>query len=147
MYPFGYGKGWGEFSYGTPQLLQNQVAIDGEITLSVTVKNSGEHSGSEVVQLYVRDKVASMVRPLQELKAFQRVTLSPNEQATLTFTVPVDMLNFTSYEGQRIVEPGEFELQVGSSCARIHGRATVQVTGETRVLPSDWRMMSRCEVR
>lgn len=146
-YPFGYGKGWGEFSFGTPQLQQSQVAIEGEITLRVTVKNNGERSGSEVVQLYVRDKVASMVRPLQELKAFQRVTLSPNEQATLTFTIPVDMLNFTRYDGQRIVEPGEFELQIGTSCAQIHGRASVQVKGDTRVLPPDWRMMSHCEVR
>ena len=64
----------------------------------------------------------------------------------LTFTLPVDMLNFTSYEGQRIVEPGEFELQVGSSSADIQRRVTVQVNGKTRVLPSDWRMMSRSEI-
>jgi beta-glucosidase len=88
-----------------------------------------------------------MVRPLQELKAFERVTLSPGEQKTLTFTLPVDMLNFTSYEGQRIVEPGEFELQIGNSSADIRGRVTVQVTGETRTLPSDWRMMSHCDVK
>lgn len=146
LYPFGYGKGWGDFNYGEPQLAQPEVAIDGNITLRVTVKNHGERSGSEVVQVYVRDKVASMVRPLQELKAFQRVTLAPGEQATLIFTLPVDMLNFTNYVGERIVEPGEFELQVGSSSADIHGRATVRVTGETRVLPSNWKMMSRCEV-
>lgn len=146
LYPFGYGKGWGDFHYGEPQLTQSEVSIDGDITLRVTVKNHGERSGSEVVQVYVRDKVASMVRPLQELKAFQRVTLAPGEQATLIFTLPVDMLNFTSYEGQRIVEPGEFELQMGSSSADIHGRATVRVTGEIRVLPFNWQMMSRCEV-
>lgn len=145
-YPFGYGKGWGDFQFGTPELAESQVAIDGEIALRVTVTNRADRRGSEVVQLYVRDKVASLVRPLQELKAFQRVTLAPGEQATLTFTLPVDMLNFTSYEGQRIVEPGEFELQVGRSSADIQGRVTVSVIGQTRVLSSDWEMMSRCEV-
>ena len=145
-YPFGYGKGWGDFQFGTPELAESQVVIDGEIALRVTVTNRADRRGSEVVQLYVRDKVASLVRPLQELKAFQRVTLAPGEQATLTFTLPVDMLNFTSYEGQRIVEPGEFELQVGRSSADIQGRVTVSVIGQTRVLSSDWEMMSRCEV-
>ncbi|WLI77163.1 glycoside hydrolase family 3 N-terminal domain-containing protein [Kosakonia sp. H02] len=145
-YPFGYGKSWTQFAYAAPELLTPEVAIDGEIALRVQVTNTGERSGSEVVQLYVRDKVASMVRPVQELKAFQRVALNPGETAALTFTLPVDMLNFTRRDGQRIVEPGEFELQVGASSADIRGRVTVQVSGETRVLPSAWRMMSHCEV-
>ena len=112
----------------------------------MTLTNSGQRQGSEVVQLYIRDKVASMVRPLQELKAFQRVTLQPGETAELCFTLPVDMLNFTRRGGKRIVEPGEFELQVGSSCRDIHGVSTVTVRGETRVLPCHWRMLSDCKV-
>lgn len=147
LYPFGYGLSWTTFDYGTPTLLNENVDIHGDVTLSVAVKNSGERSGSEVVQVYVRDNIASMVRPLQELKAFQRVALAPGESATLTFTIPVDMLNFTSHQGQRIVEPGEFELQVGRSSADIQGRVTVNVSGETRVLPENWRMMSWCEVK
>lgn len=122
------------------------MEITGEVVLNVDVTNSGERSGSEVVQVYVRDRVASQVRPLQELKAFQRVTLSPGETARLTFTLPVDMFNFTRRDGMRIVEPGEFELQVGTSSADIRGVATVTVTGETRVLPDKWRMMSACKV-
>lgn len=147
LYPFGYGLSWTTFDYGSPTLQSDNVDIHGDVTLSVTVKNSGERSGSEVVQVYVRDNIASMVRPLQELKAFQRVALVPGESATLTFTIPVDMLNFTSYQGQRIVEPGEFEFQIGRSSADIQGRVTVNVTGETRVLPEMWRMMSRCDVK
>lgn len=147
LYPFGYGLSWTTFDYGTPTLLSENVDIHGDVTLSVTVKNSGERSGSEVVQVYVRDNIASMVRPLQELKAFQRVALAPGESATLTFMIPVDMLNFTSHQGQRIVEPGEFELQVGRSSADIQGRVTVNVSGETRVLPENWRMMSWCDVK
>jgi Glycosyl hydrolase family 3 C terminal domain. len=147
LYPFGYGLSWTTFEYDAPQLSAPEVDIYGNITLSVTVRNCGERSGSEVVQLYVRDKIASMVRPLQELKAFQRVEIAPGGKATLTFTLPVDMLNFTSHNGQRIVEPGEFELQIGRSCADIQGCATVNVVGETRVLPKNWQMMSRCDVR
>ncbi len=145
-YPFGYGQSWTQFAYAEPELATSQVDIDGEITLRVKVTNVGERSGSDVVQLYVRDKVASMVRPVQELKAFQRVALSPGETATLTFTLPVDMLNFTRRDGKRIVEPGEFELQIGASSADIRGRTTVTVTGQTKVLPQRWRMMSNCEV-
>lgn len=145
-YPFGYGQSWTTFRYGEPQLLASQVAMEGEIALQVTIRNDGERRGSEVVQLYVRDKVASMVRPVQELKAFRRVTLDPGETATLTFYLPVDMLNFTRRDGQRIVEPGEFVLQVGASSADIRGTATVTVKGEVRELAQRWRMMSRCEV-
>lgn len=122
------------------------MASDGEIALQVTVRNRGDRHGSEVVQLYVRDKVASMVRPLQELKAFQRVTIDAGASATLTFSVPVDMLNFTRRDGKRIVEPGEFELQIGASSADIRGTATVTVRGQVRELPQHWQMMSRCEV-
>lgn len=145
-YPFGYGQSWTQFEYGQPVLLTAEVPIEGDIRLQVTVKNVGERSGNEVVQIYVRDNVASMVRPVKELKAFQRVALSPGESATLTFTLPVDMLNFTRRDGKRIVEAGEFELQIGASSADIRGRVTVNVNGETRVLPQQWKMRSHCEV-
>lgn len=146
-YPFGFGLGWTHFSWGAAHVAESSVPVDGEVILSVDITNTGERSGSEVVQVYVRDKVATQVRPLQELKAFQRVTLSPGETATLTFTLPVEMFNFTRRDGKRIVEPGEFELQVGASSADIREAVTVNATGETRVLPAEWRMLSTCEVR
>ncbi|MEO3988472.1 glycoside hydrolase family 3 N-terminal domain-containing protein [Pseudocitrobacter cyperus] len=146
-YPFGYGQSWTTFEYGAPTLLASEVDICGNVVLRVTVKNQGERRGSDVVQVYVHDKLASMVRPLQELKAFQRIELDPGAEAVLTFTVPVDMLNFTGFDGQRLVEPGEFEFQVGRSSADIQGAVTVRVTGEARVLPEKWNMMSRCDVK
>lgn len=146
-YPFGYGKTWTEFTYGPLSIKQSEVAIeDGEIEVALDITNSGAQAGSDVVQLYVRDKVASMVRPVQELKAFQRVSLAAGETARLRFFMPVDMLNFTSREGERIVEPGEFEIQIGASSADIRQRGTVNVTGTLRVLPQRWRMLSRCEI-
>ena len=146
-YPFGYGLSWTKFDYSPLTLAEPEVAVDdGVINVSVTVTNSGERKGSEVAQLYVRDKVASMVRPVQELKAFQRVTLEAGACARLTFSLPVDMLNFTRRDGERIVEPGEFEIQVGASSADIRATATVTVTGETRILGQQWKMLSHCEV-
>lgn len=145
-YPFGYGKSWTQFQWSALTLITPEVAIDGEIAVRVTLTNIGERHGSEVVQLYVRDNVASMVRPVKELKAFQRVELEPNQSATLTFYVPVDMLNFTDRNGKRIVEPGEFTLMAGSSSAEIHGTVIANVSGATRELAKNWRMLSRCEV-
>ncbi|MFJ3456169.1 glycoside hydrolase family 3 N-terminal domain-containing protein [Scandinavium goeteborgense] len=145
-YPFGYGKSWTQFQWSALTLITPEVAIDGEIAVRVTLTNIGERHGSEVVQLYARDNVASMVRPVKELKAFQRVELEPNQSATLTFYVPVDMLNFTDRNGKRIVEPGEFTLMAGSSSAEIHGTVIANVSGATRELAKNWRMLSRCEV-
>jgi len=146
-YPFGYGKGWTQFQWSDLTLITPEVAIDGDIVVQVTLTNIGERRGSEVVQLYVRDNVASMVRPVKELKAFQRVELIPNQSATLTFHVPVDMLNFTDRNGKRIVEPGEFTLMAGSSSADIHGSVIAKVSGTTRELAKNWQMLSRCEVK
>ncbi|WP_145542838.1 glycoside hydrolase family 3 N-terminal domain-containing protein [Yersinia frederiksenii] len=144
-YPFGYGKTWTEFDYGQLEQLSHEVVNEGgEVKISLTVTNSGTWAGSEVVQLYVRDKVASMVRPVQELKAFQRVYLAPGESARLTFHIPTDMLSFTRRDGQRVVEPGEFDIRVGASSDDIRSVGLVKVTGETRVLSGNWRMVSHC---
>lgn len=144
-YPFGYGKTWTEFDYGQLEQLSHEVINEGgEVKVSLTVTNSGTWAGSEVVQLYVRDKVASMVRPVQELKAFQRVYLAPGESARLTFHIPTDMLSFTRRDGQRVVEPGEFDIRVGASSDDIRSVGLVKVTGETRVLSGNWRMVSHC---
>lgn len=146
-YPFGYGKTWTDFSYGPLKLAGKKIENQGgEIIASVTVTNCGREAGSEVVQLYVHDKVASMVRPVQELKAFQRVYLQAGESAELTFNVPTDMLNFTRRDGQRVVEPGEFEIRVGASSGDIRSRDVLNVEGDIHVLQGQWRMVSHCEV-
>ena len=144
-YPFGYGKTWTEFDYGQLEQLSHEVVNEGgEVKVSLTVTNRGTQPGSEVVQLYVHDKVASMVRPVQELKAFQRVYLAPGESARLTFHIPTDMLSFTRRDGQRVVEPGEFDIRVGASSDDIRSIGLIKVTGETRVLSGNWRMVSHC---
>lgn len=146
-YPFGYGLSGTTFRYHDLQVDQQPVIIkNGDITVKINVTNTGPQAGSEVVQVYLRDCVATLVRPVQELKAFERVELEPGQTATLSFSIPTDMLNFTSHAGKRIVEPGYVEVQVGSSRADIRATGKVILAGEIRELPRNWRMTSRCEV-
>lgn len=140
-YPFGHGLGYTTFAYDDLRIAAAQVNIDGgTVEISARITNTGDRPGIEVAQLYVRDRLASFVRPVKELKGFARVALAPGESARVNFALPVDMLNFTGREGVRIVEPGMFDLMIGASSAAIHLRGEVEVTGETRRLPRDWRM-------
>ncbi|MBV8587300.1 MAG: glycoside hydrolase family 3 C-terminal domain-containing protein, partial [Verrucomicrobia bacterium] len=146
-YCFGYGKTYTQFDYASLVLGQRQINInDGTVELSFTLTNTGDREGCEVVQVYVRDLHASVVRPVKELKAFQRVSLRPKEKAIVRFNIPVDMLNFTNNSYARMIEPGEFELMVGASSSDIRLRDKVEVVGENRVLGRNWRMESTAEV-
>ncbi len=146
-YPFGHGLSYTSFAFSDPRLETETVDIgSGDIVLGFTVRNTGERAGVAVPQVYVRDRLASMVRPVKELKAFGRVSLGPGAAARVEVTLPVDMLNFTGADGVRIVEPGIFDLMVGTSSARILLELPVEVTGTTRTLGRTWRMESRCRV-
>ena len=146
-YCFGYGLSYTRFEYSELSIQQNQVNIDdGTIALSLNLENSGEREGCEVVQVYVRDVYASLVRPVKELKAFKRVTLQAKQRAVVNFTIPVDMLNFTNKDNQRMVEAGEFEVMVGASSSDIKLKGRVEVVGEDRVLDRIWRMESQANV-
>jgi beta-glucosidase len=143
-YPFGFGLSYTQFRYGDLEIEQRELPItDGTLGLAFNVENVGGRAGTEVVQVYVRDCLASSVRPVRELKAFARVALGPSERAKVRVAIPVDMLNFSDDHGERIVEPGEFDIMVGSSSRDIHLTAMVTVVGSgPRVLPFDWRMLS-----
>jgi beta-glucosidase len=146
-YPFGHGLGYTEFAFS--DLALEPASVDtrsGEIRLWFRVRNTGSRPGVAVPQLYVRDLLASVVRPVKELKAFGRVALRPGESARVAFEVPTDVLCFTGTDGRRIVEPGVHELQVGASSADVRLRASVTLTGSVHVLGRDWRMESRCRI-
>jgi beta-xylosidase len=145
-YSFGYGLGYTRFAYSGLTFEQDEVNSDGTIAFSLTVENTGEGEGCEVVQVYVRDVYASLVRPVKELKAFQRVTLQPGQKAAVSFAIPVDMLNFTNQDHQRTVEAGEFEIMVGASSSDIKLKGMVTVVGENRLLGRHWRMESQSRV-
>jgi beta-glucosidase len=146
-YPFGYGLSYTTFEYSDLIVAAAEVPNDGgEVVVSVNITNTGARSGFEVAQLYIRDQVASLVRPVMELKSFARLSLAPGESSKVTFRLPTDMLNFTAHSGNRIVEPGEFELMLGASSSDIRLTSNVVVTGNVRELPQDWRMESSVEI-
>ena len=146
-YPFGHGLSYTRFEYRDLGLAHAEVPVDGgNIELSFEIANIGDVAGVEVPQLYVRDKLASVVRPVRELKAFARVLLDAGKTARVTFHVPADMLCFTGLTGQRIVEPGDIELLIGASSGDIRLRAEVNMSGKVRALGRDWCMESRAEV-
>ena len=146
-YPFGYGLSYTQCAFSNVILEQRSVDIEaGEIRVRCTITNNGTRRGVAVPQLYVRDVLASMVRPVKELKAFSRLELDAGEAREVSFSIPVDMLCFTGAEGTRIVEPGAFELQLGMSSADIFWRGSVDVTGKSRQLGKVWRMFSHVEV-
>ncbi|WP_354623842.1 glycoside hydrolase family 3 N-terminal domain-containing protein [Psychromonas sp. MME2] len=112
-YNFGYGLTYTNFDYKNMSIENSIVDINGVIKVSVEIENTGAMDGCEVVQLYVKDKLCSLVRPIRELKGFTRVDINVGETKQVTFELPVDMLNFTDNQHQRVVEPGEFEIMIG----------------------------------
>lgn len=113
-FPFGYGLSYTKFDYSQPVLSSATMKKDGSITVSCDVTNSGSKEGSEVVQLYVRDLVGSLARPVKELKDFEKITLKPGETKRVTFTLPASSLGFTALDLKNVVEEGDFNLWVAT---------------------------------
>ena len=115
LYAFGYGLSYTSFSVGAPRLNRKTIATDGSARVSVEVKNTGARAGAEVVQLYIRDLVSSVTRPVKELKGFRKVRLAPGEAATVSFEITPELLSFYDIDMKYVVEPGDFELMIGTS--------------------------------
>jgi beta-glucosidase len=113
LFPFGFGLSYTTFDVGPPQLSSSQIGPDELVRVSVAVRNTGELAGDEVVQLYVRDVVSSITRPVKELKGFRRVTLRPGESKTVEFTLARDAFGFWNEDMKHVVEPGEFQIMSG----------------------------------
>ncbi|MEZ4802961.1 MAG: beta-glucosidase BglX [Gelidibacter sp.] len=114
LYPFGYGLSYTKFDYTNLNLSATSINFDGSIDISVDVTNSGNYDGKEVVQLYVRDLVGSVTRPVRELKGFQKVGIKKGETKTVTFKLTVEDLKFYNYNLDFVAEPGTFEVFVGT---------------------------------
>jgi beta-glucosidase len=106
------------FDYSNLKISRNQMGTSDQAEVSVTVRNSGSRAGYEIVQLYIRDVVSSITRPVMELKDFKRVSLAPGESKTISFNVTPDKLWFYDSEMKRIVEPGWFDIMVGPSSVK-----------------------------
>lgn len=133
-FPFGHGLGYSAFEWSEPSASTASIGVDGRVEVSVAVANVGERSGVEVVQLYLHDPVASVVRPVQRLIGYSRVPLEVGASVRVTFDVPADLASFTGRDGRRIVEPGEIVLGLGRSSGDIVFAQPVQLTGATRVV-------------
>jgi beta-glucosidase len=127
LFPFGHGLSYTSFRYGEVRLAPPQIPPDGATEVSVEVANAGDRPGDEVVQLYVRDQVASVTRPIRELRGFERITLAPDESRTVRFRLDASALAFYDRQKRRVVEPGTFEVMVGGSSLEVK-TATLEVT-------------------
>ena len=115
LYSFGYGLSYTSFELSEPRLNKAQISVDEECEVSVDIRNTGDITGEETVQLYIRDEVSSVTRPVKELKDFKRVALEPGESKTVVLKVTPEKLKFFNIEMKEVVEPGEFTLSVGTS--------------------------------
>ena len=115
LFPFGYGLSYTRFEYTNLKITPETIKPDGKVKVSVDVRNVGGRAGDEVVQLYIRDVVGSVTRPVKELKGFKRINLKPDEKRTVEFTLGPEELSFTDEEMKRVVEPGTINVMVGKS--------------------------------
>jgi beta-glucosidase len=115
LFPFGYGLSYTRFKFTNLRLAPPKITMGENALVRVDVTNIGKRPGEEVVQLYLRDQVSSLTRPIKQLKGFQRITLQPGETKTVAFTLTPEALSFLNAEMQRVVEPGLFDVMVGSS--------------------------------
>jgi beta-glucosidase-like glycosyl hydrolase len=136
LYPFGHGLTWTCFDYTDLSVGAAAVPTDGEVRVGATVRNTGDRAGTEVVQLYLADPVASVVRPVRWLAGWARVRLAPGEAARVEFTVHADRTSFTGRELRRIVEPGVIEVAIGRSSGDLPLTGSFVLEGPTRELGS-----------
>jgi beta-glucosidase len=128
LFPFGHGLSYTTFSYSSPTIAPAKIGPGGQATVTVTVTNTGKVKGDEIVQLYIRDRVSSVTRPVKELKGFERISLAPGESKTVTFVITPDKLSFLNLNMERVVEPGMFDVMVGPSSVK-HQTVALEVVG------------------
>jgi beta-glucosidase len=128
LFPFGYGLSYTTFKYSNLKIAKPKIGAGEETTVTVDVTNTGNRRGDEVAQMYIRDDVSSVTRPVKELKDFARVSIEPGQTKTVTFTVTPAKLQFYNREMKRVVEPGTFQIMVGGNSVDLI-KQTLEVMG------------------
>jgi beta-xylosidase len=147
LFPFGHGRSYTTFAWEDVTGGAPEIGTDGSYDLSVTVRNTGDRAGAEVVQLYLHDPVARVTRPDVRLVGYQRLALEPGEAARVTFRFPADLSSFTDRTGRRVVEPGALQLRLAASSTDVRHTAELTLTGPERVLGPDRVLRCETEVR
>jgi beta-glucosidase len=147
LFPFGHGRSYTTFAVDDLRISDEQVPTDGEFTVTARVRNTGDRPGDEVVQLYLRDVVAQVTRPVRQLTGFARVPLEPGEAKDVRFLVHTDRTAFTGRDYRRVVEPGELEILVGTSAGDLPCRGSLTLTGPLRETGHDRRLITPVEVQ
>ena len=137
LYPFGHGLSYTTFSYSDLALSADEIATDGTVEVSCLVRNTGQVAGAEVIQLYLGDPVASVVRPVHWLAGFARADLAPGEAALVTFRLHADRTSFTGQDLTRIVEPGTITVTLGGSSDDLPLTGSFTLTGPIRTVGID----------
>lgn len=130
LYPFGHGLSYTTFTYSDLRIIPETISTDGNVRVSVNIQNTGSCKGDEVVQLYLHDPIASVTRPVMELKGYNRITLVPGEKTTLVFHLTAKELSFLNREMKPVVEPGTIEVMVGSSSKDVRMRGFFEVKAQ-----------------
>ncbi|HTH30691.1 MAG TPA: glycoside hydrolase family 3 C-terminal domain-containing protein, partial [Lacibacter sp.] len=127
LFPFGFGLSYTTFTYSDLQLHKKKITAGENLTVTFKLKNTGKYTTDEVVQLYLHDELASVARPIKELKGFQRISLHPGEEKKVTFTITPDLLMMFDVNMKEVIEPGMFRIMIGSSSTDIRLRELFEV--------------------
>jgi beta-glucosidase len=130
LFPFGYGLSYNSFEYSNMIIMPESVSIDGQVEISIDIKNTGYCTGDEVIQLYVNDMQSETTRPVKELRGFKRITLKPDQKKTITFILSITQLGFYNKDMKYVVEPGTIKIMLGSSSENIRSTGEFEITGE-----------------
>lgn len=139
LFPFGHGVSYTTFEYGPLKLESDTVEVSGELQVSLTVANTGNLRGTEIMQLYATDAAMGVTLPAQQLIGFARGELEPGASATVSFTVPLSVLAYIGLSGDLVMEPDPMEFSAGGNSSDLRAVANVNVTGTARIIPGEER--------
>jgi beta-glucosidase len=146
LFPFGHGLSYTRFAYSDLAIAPATIASDGTVEIACTITNAGDRAGAEVVQLYLRDPIASVTRPVRQLRGFARVELAAGAAARVAFRVHADLCSFTGPDLSRIVEPGRIEVAIGASSADLRLAGAFEIAGSVRRVGEDRMLAPECSV-
>jgi beta-glucosidase len=146
LYAFGHGLSYSSFDYSALKIDESKAKANGDVTVSMTIRNSGQFDATEVVQLYIQDPAASVTRPVKQLKGFLPVPLKAGQQAQVEFKLPVNLLAFFDQQMNWVVEPGEIKLMIGSSSADIRLNGSFIIKGDITEVGANKAYLSQARI-